>query len=297
MNIGFIGIGNMGRHMARHVLDAGFTLYVNDLTEQAAQPLLEKGAKWADTPARMTEQCRVVLSCLPGPPDVEKIVYGENGLMEGWKEGDIYVDMSTNSPVTIQRVEADARSKGVSVIDAPVSGGTKGAEDGTLAIMAGGDEAAFEKVRKVLEPIGKNIFHLGGVGCGNIAKLVNNMIAATCNAVTAECFVLGVKAGIDPERLHDVVKASSGNNFVLQYSYPKVLQGDFEPGFRTDLMLKDIRLALDLGKACSIPMPVSASVEQRFIETKAAGHGDKSTSSIILPMEESAGVKVRSRSR
>ena len=158
MKIGFIGIGNMGVHMARHILDADFALYVNDLKKEAAQTLLEKGAKWADTPKQIAEHCPVVLTCLPTPPDVEKVVYGENGLMEGWKEGDIYVDMSTNSPALIRRVAADAKAKGVAVIDAPVSGGTKGAEEATLSIMVGGDEAVLESVRKILEPIGKNIF-------------------------------------------------------------------------------------------------------------------------------------------
>jgi len=138
MNIGFIGIGQMGRHMSQHVLDAGFNLIVHDLSIEAAQPLLEKGARWMDTPKCVAESCRVVLSCLPGPPEVEEAVYGENGLMAGWNKGDIYVDMSTNSPTTIRRVAEDAKSKGVVVLDAPVSGGTVGAEAGTLTIMVGG---------------------------------------------------------------------------------------------------------------------------------------------------------------
>ena len=295
MNVGFIGIGKMGVHMSRHVLEAGFTLYVNDLIREAARPLLEKGATWVDTPKEMAGLCPVVLSCLPTPSDVEKIVYDADGLMEGWKPGDVYVDMSTNSPDLIRRVAADAGAKGVAVIDAPVSGGTQGAEDATLAIMAGGEKAAFEKIKEILAPMGKNLFYLGDAGCGNIAKLVNNMIAATSNAVTAECFVMGVKAGIDPQKLYDVVTASSGNNFSLQYAYPKVLKGDFEPGFRINLMLKDIRLALDLARANGVSMAVAASAEQRFVEARAAGYGDKTTASVILPMESLAGVKVRSK--
>lgn len=295
MNIGFIGVGKMGVHMARHVLEAGYTLYINDLMEEAAQHLLEKGAKWAETPGRIAELCPVVLSCLPTPPDVETVVYGVNGLMEGWKEADIYVDMSTNSPTLIRRVWADARAKGVAVIDAPVSGGTVGAEQGTLSIMVGGDAATLEKVRKVLEPIGKHIFHLGDIGCGNVAKLVNNMITSTCNAITAECFVLGVKAGIDARKLLSVVDVSSGHSYQTEHNYPKVLRGDFEPGFRVNLMLKDIRLALDLGKEYSVPMSVGATVEQRFVETKAAGYGEKATNSVILPLEKLTGVQVRAK--
>ena len=295
MNIGFIGVGKMGGHMARHVLEAGYTLYVNDLNKEAAQPLLEKGAKWEDTPKRIAELCPVVLSCLPAPPDVETVVYGANGLMEGWKEGDIYVDMSTNSPTLIRQVAADAKAKGVSVIDAPVSGGTKGADEGTLAIMVGGDENTLEKVRPILEPIGKNIFHLGDIGCGNVAKLVNNMISSACNAATAECFVLGVKAGIDTKKLYDVLMSSSARSYQLERNYPRVLRGDFSPTFRVNLTLKDVGLALALGKEYSVPMPVSTTVEQRFVEAKAAGYGDNSSQSVILPLEKLTGVQVRAK--
>lgn len=215
--------------------------------------------------------------------------------MEGWKEGDIYIDMSTNLPALLRKVAADAGVRGVSVLDAPVSGGTIGAEKGTLSIMVGGDATVLDKVRNILEPIGKNIFHLGEIGCGNIAKLVNNMIAASCTAATAECFVLGVKAGIDAKKLWNVVHVSSGNSFVMENSCLRTLAGDFEPGFRVNLMLKDIRLALDLAKENDVPLPVSASVEQQFVETKAAGYGEKSISSIILPMESLAGVQVRGK--
>jgi len=193
----------------------------------------------------------------------------------------------------VRRLEIDAKAKGVALIDAPVSGGTIGAEKGTLTIMVGGREETLEKVRKILEAIGKNIFHLGDIGCGNIAKVVNNMILAASNAITAECFVLGVKAGIDAQKLYDVVKVSSGCTYALERLYPKVLEGDFEPGFRVELMLKDIRLALDLAREYSVPLSVGASVEQRFVEAKAAGYGEKTTTSVIRTMEKLAGVEVR----
>ena len=294
MNIGFIGIGQMGRRMSQHVLEAGYNLIVHDLSKEAAQPLLEKGARWMDTPKGVAESCRVVLSCLPGPPEVEEVVYDANGLMAGWNKGDIYVDMSTNSPTTIRRVAGDAKSKGVVVLDAPVSGGTVGAEAGTLTIMVGGDVGALERVYKVLEAIGDKIFHIGDVGCGNIAKLVNNVIAFTCNAITAECLVLGVKAGVDTKKLYEVVKASSGNNYQLEHYYPlQTFRGNFEPGFRVSLALKDMGLALALSKQYGMPMPVSTTVEQRFLEAKAAGLGEKDIRSIILQLEELAGVQVR----
>ena len=294
MNIGFIGIGQMGRHMAQHILDAGYDLIVHDLRKEAAQHLLEKGARWVDTPRGVAESCQVVLSCLPGPPEVEEVVYGASGLMAGWKRGDIYVDMSTNSPTTIRRVAEDAKTKGVVVLDAPVSGGTRGAEQGTLTIMVGGDAHSLEKVRKVLEAIGNKIFHVGDIGCGNIAKLVNNMIASCCNTITAEGFVLGVKAGIEVKKLWEVIKVSTGNNWVLENNYPQaVFQGNFEPGFRITLALKDIGLALALGKEYGVPQPVGAAVEQRYLEAKTAGLGERGTQALILRLEELAGVQVR----
>ncbi len=293
MNVGFIGIGQMGSHMARHILDAGYNLTVHDARKEVAQPLLAKGAKWADSPERMAETCQIILSCLPGPPEMEHVVYGQNGLMKGWKQGDIYIDLSTNSPIMIRRAATDARNKGVTVLDAPVSGGVAGAEAGTLAIMVGGDIDSLEKVRGILEAIGKKIFHVGDVGCGNIAKLVNNMISITINAITAEGFVLGVKAGIDCAKLQEVITVSTGNNFTVQHYHESVFQGNFKPGFRTSLAAKDISLAISLGKEYSIPLPVGAAVEQRLIEAKAAGLGDKHIDSIILPLEELAKVQVR----
>lgn len=294
MKIGFIGIGQMGGHMARRVLEAGYDLTVYDLRKEGAQHLLEKGARWMDTPKGMAESCQVILSCLPGPPEVEAVVYGSNGLMEGWKKGDIYVDMSTNSPMTIRRVAEDAKSIGVAVLDAPVSGGTQGAKSGTLTIMVGGDAYSLEKVRKLFEAIGNKILHCGEVGYGNVAKLVNNLIACACNAITSEGFVLGVKAGMDPQKLWEVVKASTGNSWYLDRIPLTVFKGDFEPGFRITLACKDIGLALALGKKFGVSLPVGAAVAQRFFEAEARGFGERGSQSIILLLEEEAGVRVRS---
>lgn len=293
MNIGFIGIGQMGRHMARHVLEAGYDLVVHDLRKEAAQHLLENGARWMDTPKGMAESCQVVLSSLPGPPEVEEVVYGTSGLMAGWKKGDIYVDMSTNSPTTIRRVAEHAKARGVAVLDAPVSGGMRGAEAGTLSIIVGGDASSLERVRKVLETIGDKIFHVGDVGDGNIAKIVNNMITITCEAINTESFVLGVKAGINPRKLWEVITASSGNNRAIARYPETVFQGNFNPGFRLSLAHKDIKLALSLGKEYDLLLPVTATVQLGLLEAEAAGLGDKSSQAIMLRLEEVAGVQVR----
>lgn len=295
MDIGFIGIGQMGKHMSKHILDAGYNLTVLDINKSAAAPLLEAGAKWCDTPGAVAESCQVVITSLPTPRDVEQVVYGPDGLKAGWKEGDIYVDMSTNSPSTMRRIAEDAGTMGVGVLDAPVSGGARGAEMGTLAIMVGGDLAVLEKVREVLETMAQKVFSVGDVGCGNIAKLINNMIALTCSSVSAEGFVLGVKAGIDPQTLWDIITISTGNNWALQQYESGVLKGDFFPAYRLSLGCKDMKLATEMGKEYQVPLPVASAVEQRLVEAMAAGLGDRHVDATILRLEELVGVEVRSK--
>ena len=293
MDIGFIGIGQMGRHMSKRILEAGYSLTVLDINKDAATNLLEAGAKWCDTPRSMAESCQLVITSLPTPQDVEQVVYGPEGLKSGWKDGDIYVDMSTNSPSTIRRIAEDAKTMGVGVLDAPVSGGTKGAEMGTLTIIVGGDSITLEKAREVLETMGQKIFLVGDVGCGNIAKLINNMIALTCSSISAEGFVLGVKAGIDPEILWDIISISTGNNWALQQYISTVLQGDFTPLYRLSLGCKDIGLATEMGKEYGVPLPVASTVEQKLIEAMAAGLGDKHVDAVILRLEELVNAKAR----
>ncbi len=297
MKVGFIGIGRMGNPMSRHILAAGYDLTVHDLKKEGARPLLEKGASWADTPQKVAETCQVVISSLPSPNEVQEVVYGTHGLLEGWKAGDIYIDMSTNSPKLIRQIAQDARTKGVSVLDAPVTGGTEGAEKGTLAIIVGGDSADLEKIRRILQTMGNKIYHAGDAGCGNVAKLVNNLISLTSNAIMAEAFVLGVKAGVDPQILWEVASTGTANNWDLQ-RYPQfTLQGNFEPGFRLSLASKDIGLALQLGRDYEVPMPVGASAGQSFLAAQAAGLGDKSVYSIIQYLEQLVGVEVRSTTK
>lgn len=293
MDIGFIGIGKMGKHMSGRILEAGYNLTVHDLRKEAAAPLLERGAKWGDTPGEVAASTRVVFSSLPTPQSVEEVVYGTNGLRAGWKEGDIYVDMSTNSPSLIKRIAEDARAMGVAVLDAPVSGGTKGAETGTLAIMVGGDPASVKKVQGVLETMGQKVFPVGDAGCGNVAKLVNNLISLACNSISAEGFALGVKAGINPQVLWDIITVSTGNNWCLQQYPNTTFKGNFEPGFRVDLAYKDIGLALALGKEYAVPLPIGISVQKDLHDTIKAGFADKGVDAVILPLENIAGVTVR----
>ena len=292
MKVGFVGVGQMGRHMARNVMEAGFELVIHDADKGAAAPLLERGAEWAGTPAAVAEACRVVITCLPTPPIVQAVVLGPFGLREGWQAGDVYIDMTTDSVSTVRLIAQEAAILGVSVLDAPVSGGTAGAEAGTLTIMVGGDAAVLERVRPVLEPMANKIFHVGGVGCGNVAKLVNNMIGLACNSICAEGMVLGAKAGIDPQVLHDLMTVSTADNWTLRNYSRTVFKRDFTPGFKISLAHKDIELALGLGEEYGVPLPVARVVEQDLAAAIAAGLGDRGVDAVILPLEERTGVTV-----
>jgi 3-hydroxyisobutyrate dehydrogenase-like beta-hydroxyacid dehydrogenase len=292
---GFIGIGQMGSHMARRIQSAGYDLVVYDANRDAAASLVESGAEWAATPKAVAEACRVVITCLPTPQIVEEVVYGGDGLKSGWQAGDIYVDMSTNSPSTVRRIAEDAKPLGVGVLDAPVSGGTRGAEAGTLTIMVGGDAEVLERARPLLEPMANKIFHLGGVGCGNVAKLVNNMIGLACNSVCAEGFVLGTKAGIDPQALFELLTISTANNWSLQQYPNTVLKGNFAPGFKISLAYKDIGLALGLGDEYGVPLPVAEAVKADLAGAVERGLGDRGVDAVILGLEEAADVQVRRR--
>jgi len=293
MDIGFIGIGQMGKHMANRILEAGYRLTVHDLNKAAAAPLIQKGANWGDTPEAVARACRIVISSLPTPKDVEQVVYGASGLKRGWQPGDIYIDMSTNSPSTIRRIAEDAGTMGVAVLDAPVSGGTKGAEKGTLTIMVGGDSAALEKARKLLETMGQRIFPVGVVGCGNTAKLVNNLISLACNSASAEGFALGVKAGIKPDVLLEILKVSTGNNWCAQQYPNTTFKGNFEPGFKISLAYKDINLALALAEENGVPLPVGTAVAKDLQDAIAAGLQNKGVDAVILSRENACGAKVR----
>ena len=293
MNVGFVGIGRMGSQMARYILESGYDLTVHDLRKEAAAHLLEKGAKWTETPKAMAENCDIVFSSLPSPEEVQKVVYGVDGLMEGWKEGDIYIDMSTNSHDLVIQMAKDAGKKGVAVLDSPVTGGTKGAEEGNLVFTVGGEKAALEKIQDILYTMGKKIYHVGDTGSGTVAKLVNNVISITSNAIMAEAFVLGVKAGVDPQMLYEVANSGTASNWDLEKYPDSVFVGNFEPGFRLSLASKDVSLALQLGRKLGVPLPVAAAVDQSYLAAKAAGFGDKQLYSIIEYLENLVGVQVR----
>ena len=294
MKVGFIGLGNMGNPMATNLARAGHELTVHDLRREAATNLLEMGANWADSPMDAVPGNDVVFTSLPVPRDVDAVVLGENGILEGSGPNTVYMDLSTNSPTSIRRVHDLCAEKGVSVLDAPVSGGVYGAAAGTLAVMVGGDQAIFDRMKPTLDAIGSHVVYCGPIGNGMVCKICNNLLSMGIGVLMTEALTLGVKAGVDLATLADVIANSSGGNRRLVEKFPRFLfQGNFEPGFATALAAKDVRLATDLGREYGIPMELSNLVDQRHVEAMFRGWGPEDSDAVSKIQEEKAGVQLR----
>ena len=300
MDIGFIGVGNMGAGMANNLLKAGYTLTLNDVRRDAAGPLLEKGARWAETPQQVAMQSEITFTSLPGPPDVEAVALGAEGVLAGMKPGSVYIDLSSSSPTLVRQLHDIFRERGMHMLDAPVSGGVIGARTGLLAVMVGGDEALYQRVKPVLDTIGDNVVYCGAIGAGSICKLVHNTISAITSQAITELFTLGVKAGADPKALWETTRRGSfgrgaGGIHRLPESW---FSGDFEPDwdkgfFATKLMRKDVGLATQLAREYSVPMALASLTEQELIEAINRGWGDNPTTIVRRLQEERAGVEVR----
>ena len=294
MKVGFIGLGNMGNPMATNLARAGHELTVHDLRREAATNLLEMGANWADSPRDAVPGNDVVFTSLPVPRDVDAVVLGENGILEGATPNTVYMDLSTNSPTSIRRVHEICAEKGVSVLDAPVSGGVYGAAAGTLAVMVGGDKAIFDRMKPTLDAIGSHVVYCGPIGNGMVCKICNNLLSMGIGVLMTEALTLGVKAGVDLATLADVIANSSGGNRRLVEKFPRFLfKGNFEPGFATALAAKDVRLATDLGREYGIPMELSNLVDQRHVEAMFRGWGPEDSDAVSKIQEEKAGVQLR----
>jgi len=297
MRIGFIGLGNMGGHMALNLIKAGHTLTVHDIRKNMAEPHLAAGAKWADTPADAAAGNELVLTSLPGPKEIEAVVLGgENGIIHGIQKGSVYADLSTNSPTLIRRLHATLAEKGIPVLDAPVSGGVVGARNASLAVMIGGDEALYNRLKPVFDGIGDKVSYVGPIGAGAVAKLVHNMIAICTTQILAEAFTMGVKAGVSPEALLTAVQNGAyGQGMMLKAAMPRMIfKGNFDRvTFALRLARKDLGLATELAREHNVPMPVANIVEQDMIEAMVHGLADKDSAAAFTVQEDRAGVKVR----
>ena len=294
MKVGFIGVGFMGKHMARHIIEGGHELTIYDISETAAKDLVDLGAKWANSPSIVATNSEVIFTSLPTPQDVEQVVIGEGGLLDGAIEGTTFFDLSTTDPETITRISESTSQKRVTLLDAPVSGGTTGAEEGTLCVMVGGDKSKYDKYKSVLDLIGTQVVYCGNLGAGAVCKIVNNLIGMTLGVVLSEAFSLGVKAGVDPMTLYNAVSMSSGETRQMHTFPTGLFEGNFEPGFKLDLGSKDVGLATNLGRSLRVPMEVSNLVHQKYVEAQNKGWGGQSTTAIAKLQEERAGVEIRS---
>jgi 3-hydroxyisobutyrate dehydrogenase len=296
MRVGFVGLGTMGSRNVMNLLKAGHDVVVNDVRRAAAETLLARGARWVDSPRQAAAGAEIIFTSLPGPSEVELVALGEDGIVNGAQPGSIYCDLSTSSPTLARRITAAFAARGRTALDTPVSGGPYGAETGTLIIMCGGDEEAYGTARPVLEALGDNINYIGEAGAGQIAKLVHNMIGLCAGQLLAEGMTLGVKAGVDPERLRQaIIGGAYGKHTGLHRGLPEVVfKGDFDnPRFALALARKDVGLATALGREFNVPMPLANLAEQTMVDGIQRGWGGKDSSATFMIQEERAGVKVR----
>jgi len=301
MQLGFIGIGVMGRPMTLNLLKAGHdvTVYARHPDKAEVQEVLNAGAKLAPSSRAVAIASEVVITMVPNSMQVEEVVAGPQGILEGSRKDLVIIDMSTIAPAMSRKLAANAASKGVHFLDAPVSGGSQGAINGTLTIMVGGDKEILERVRPILEAMGKkeNIFYVGPTGTGEIVKIINNMLTGTISASVAEAFVLGTKAGADVDTMAKIISVSTGGNWQLSNQFPlRAFNGSFKPGFMVDLLHKDLGLALDLAAENQTPVAMTALARQMYEMVRASGYGRDDYTSLMKMLEEMVGVEVRSKS-
>jgi 3-hydroxyisobutyrate dehydrogenase len=295
LSTGFIGVGNMGNPMAANVLKAGFAMTVFDMNPKAMANLIQAGARQARSAPEVADGADIVLTSLPASPDVEAVYLEPGGLVERAKPGTILIDLSSVLPSTPRKIEPRAKARGVHFLEAPVSGGVSGAQAATLAIMVGGDAEPLARAQPVLRAIGPNIFHVGKPGAGNTVKAINNMMACVNGLAMMEGLVLGVKAGLDPMTIYEVVKASSGGSKALERIPRALIPRDFDPGFKVALMNKDLETFTTIAKELHVPVSF-ANVAQRYEQAAlAAGLGEQDTSVVLTIIERLAATQVPSK--
>jgi len=295
MQVGFIGLGTMGAHMARNLQKAGTRLVVHDARRAAAEPHLAAGAVWAETPRNMAEQCEVVLTSLPGPPEVEAVALGSDGLLAGMRKGTAYFDLSTNSPTVVRRICAAFAERGVHMLDAPVSGGPKGAESGKLALWVGGERAIFDRHKALLDAMGDRARYVGPIGAGSVAKLVHNCAGYALQTVLAEVFTLGVKGGVDPLALFEAVRqGATGRRRTFDGLIDQFLPNTYDPAaFALRLAHKDVTLATALGRELGVPMRLSNMTLEEMTEALNRGWAGRDSRVAMLLQQERAGVSIQ----
>ena len=290
--IGFIGIGIMGLPMARNLLQAGYPLIAYDLNKEALANLKKEGAQEGESCSYVARNCDIIITMLPNSPDVQKAVLEEEGILEGAREGQILIDMSSIAPLVSQSIAKELAHKDVDMLDAPVSGGQEKAQAGTLAIMVGGKEEIFTQCKPILEVLGKPVL-VGAIGAGGITKLVNQAIVAVNIAVVAEALLLGKKAGVNPQRIFDAIKGGLAGSQCLTDKAPRMFSGDYDPGFRIKLHVKDLTNVLQTSQALHNAMPLTAQVMEMMQTLMAEGHTDVDHGGLALFYEKMNRVSLR----
>jgi 2-hydroxy-3-oxopropionate reductase len=285
--VGFIGLGIMGGPMVKNLMEAGHELVLYNRTREKAEDLAKEGsADVAGSPEEVAEQSDVVITMLPDSPQVREVLVGEDGLLEGLKEGALVVDMSTISPVVTEELAEKVKEKGASMLDAPVSGGDVGAIEGTLSIMVGGSEDDFERAKPLFDVMGKTVTHVGPVGAGQVVKAANQIVVALTIEAVSEALVLGSRGGVSPEKILDVLGGGLAGNKVMEVKREKFLSHKFDPGFRSELHHKDLGIALAAGREYGVALPVTAVVDQMLLSMRQKGWGGEDHSALLRIIED-----------
>lgn len=291
LRIGWIGTGVMGVSMCGHLLDKRHAVTVFNRTKAKAQPLLDKGATWAESPRAVAAQSDVVFTMVGFPQDVRDVYFGENGVLAGVKRGTILIDMTTTAPSLAQEIAVAAKAKGAQAIDAPVSGGDVGARNATLSIMVGGDKTAFNAALPLLQVLGKSIVHQGGAGAGQHAKLCNQIVIAGTMIGVCESLLYGYKAGLDLDTMLQSIRTGAAACWTIDNLAPRILKGNFDPGFFVDHFVKDMGLALEEARRMNLTLPGLELVHNLYRRVQALGHGRKGTHALMFALAEISHVR------
>ena len=293
--VGFVGLGTMGGKMTTNILKAGYKVVVHDLQRQAASHHLQAGAEWAETPRALAEKSDVIFTSLPEPADVERVALGPDGLIEGVRKGAAYFDLSTNSQSVVKNISAAFAAKGADMFDAPVSGGPQGAESRKMAIWVGGDKAAYDKYKPVLDAMGDRAAYIGPIGTATVAKLVHNMSGYAITCALAETFSMGVKAGVDPVALWEAVRQGvTGRRLTFDGLLEQFLPGKYDPpNFALKLATKDVTLATALGRELGVPMRLCNAAHAEMVEACNRGWEGRDSRVVMLLQQERAGIEIK----
>jgi 2-hydroxy-3-oxopropionate reductase len=294
-NIGFIGLGVMGKPMAKNLLKAGYNLIVYDINSEPVQELVRAGAKGAKSSQDLASQSEVIITMLPNSPEVKEVVIGKKGIIHFLKPGTVFIDMSSISPLVSRELSEKLNQIDVTMLDAPVSGGEPKAIEGTLAIMAGGSQATFDNVKDILTAMGTSVKLVGEIGSGNITKLANQIIVALNIAAISEAMVLAAKAGVDAEKVFQAIRGGLAGSTALEAKMPLILNGNFKPGFRIELHIKDLKNALETARETGVQTILSTKVLEIMESLNAEGKGKNDHGGIIQYYEKLAGIEVRNK--